>query len=217
MRREIYGIIKPVVDTVLAVLLLLLFSPVLVLAAIMVKLDGTGGRVLVDEPRRVGKDGISFRMLKFRTMIPDAHEKLMKDPEYEQLRKTLIKKGKIKINEDPRITAAGRILRKWDIDELPQLWNVLTGMMSVVGPRPYLESEIKRYVRNNSAHRGQFDRILSIRPGMTGLWQVSGRNDVCFTERVRMDCEYAEKVSFTRDIYILARTPYVVLFRKGAW
>lgn len=217
MRSMVYAIVKRGGDVVLAVLLLLVFSPILILAAIMVKTDGTGGRVLVDEPKRVGMDGFSFRMLKFRTMIPDAHKKLMKDPEYKELRNKLAKKGKIRTKEDPRVTPVGRILRKWDIDELPQLWNVVTGKMSLVGPRPYLDSEIKNYVRNSSLHGKQFDLILSVRPGITGFWQVSGRNDVCFSRRVRMDCEYAENISFICDLKILARTPSVVLFRKGAW
>jgi exopolysaccharide production protein ExoY len=217
MRGSLYEGVKRVGDVVTAVLLISLFSPVLVLAAIAVKLDGTGGRVLVDEPRRVGKDGDPFRMLKFRTMVPGAHEKLMKSPKYRNLRKKLADTGKLKIDEDPRITSVGKILRKWDIDELPQLWNVLTGKMSIIGPRPYLASEIESYVRNDKAHTIRFDRILSIRPGITGLWQVSGRNEVKFTGRVRMDKEYVETMSLIGDLKILVRTPYVVLFRVGAW
>jgi lipopolysaccharide/colanic/teichoic acid biosynthesis glycosyltransferase len=217
MKGRGYEVVKRACDVVMALLLIITLSPVLVLAAIAVKIDGTGGRVLVDEPRRVGKDGILFRMLKFRTMVPGAHEQLMKSPEYRELRKKLADTGKLKIEEDPRITSAGRLLRKWDIDELPQLWNVITGKMSLVGPRPYLGTEIENYVRNNRTHKKEFEKILSVRPGVTGLWQVSGRNEVKFAERVRMDSDYVATMSLAGDLKILLRTPYAVLFRVGAW
>jgi len=148
-------------------------------------------------------------MYKFRTMSKDAHENIRNDASLKSVyEKQKQNGGKLRVDEDPRITGVGKILRKWDLDELPQLFNVLRGEMSMVGPRPYFKEELERY---------DVDPIFSVRPGVTGLWQVSGRNDLPFERRIKIDIKYANEVSFWTDLKVMLKTPYVVLFRIGAW
>jgi undecaprenyl-phosphate galactose phosphotransferase len=157
-------------------------------------------------------------MYKFRTMIPDAHREILENPEYTNLKKRWEGNGnKLKIDEDIRITPVGRILRKTDLDELPQLINVLIGQMSIVGPRPMYKDELERHLKSNPKDKKYLKDIFSVKPGITGLWQVSGRNEIPFNKRLKMDAEYAKKQSFLLDIKILLKTPYVVLTRKGAY
>ncbi|MGH9168133.1 MAG: sugar transferase, partial [Acidimicrobiia bacterium] len=154
---------------------------------------------------RVGKDGLSFTLLKFRTMVPEAesHRRHLSD---------LNEAGHhfFKIRHDPRVTSVGRVLRKWSIDESPQLWNVLRGDMSLVGPRPPLPEEVKKY-------EPWHWRRLRVRPGISGIWQVSGRSHVPFDEAVRMDLFYIENWSLGFDLYLLGRTVLAVLGRDGAY
>ena len=158
---------------------------------------------------RIGKEGREFKVIKFRTMVENADGVLVKcleeNPE-------LLAEWNLnhKLKDDPRITRVGKILRKLSIDELPQLWNVIKGEMSLVGPRPIVAAEIERYA----------DRIKyynQVPPGITGLWQVSGRNDVNYEQRVRLDEYYVRNRSIWLNIYILIRTASVVLRRQGAY
>ncbi|WP_233574254.1 sugar transferase [Amycolatopsis panacis] len=196
-------LVKEVVDRLGAALLLLLFSPLLLMIAIAVKL-GDGGPVLYRQCR-VGKDGASFTMLKFRTMVPNAH----------LIRKTMDGDNEgagplFKMKRDPRVTRVGGLLRRYSLDELPQLANVVSGRMSLVGPRPPLPEETARYAPH-------VRRRLLVKPGLTGLWQVSGRSDLTWAESVRLDLRYVEDWSLALDVAILWKTVRAVLAGQGAY
>lgn len=197
------AVAKRAFDLTFAVALSLLSLPVIVVAALAIKLSD-GGPVLFAH-RRVGKDGRVFRLYKFRTMVPDAEER-RSDLDH------LNEAGQhfFKIRHDPRVTSVGRFLRKWSIDEIPQFWNVIRGDMSMVGPRPPMPNEVARY---EPWHR----RRLRIKPGITGVWQVSGRSEVPFDEAVRLDLFYIENWSLGYDLFLLAKTVIAVLGRSGAY
>lgn len=199
--------IKRAMDLVLSTLALILLSPLFLLIAIAIKLDDPKGPVFFKQ-WRIGKNGKKFRILKFRTMFKDAEERLLellkKDP---KLREEFEKYKKLK--NDPRITRIGKILRKYSLDELPQLINVLLGQMSLVGPRPLIEYEMKSV-------REPYE-LLKISPGLTGYWQISGRSDVDFETRIRMELFYVRNWSIWLDIYILIETIPAVLKTKGAY
>ncbi|WP_253258645.1 sugar transferase [Pseudonocardia sp. N23] len=195
-------LIKHLVDRVGALLLIVLTLPVLVAAAIAVKLDG--GPVLFRQ-QRVGRHGREFAMLKFRSMVVDAESRLT------ELTDTHDGAGLLfKLREDPRVTRAGRVLRRYSVDELPQLFNVLAGRMSLVGPRPPLPSEVARYERDAA-------RKLLVKPGLTGLWQVSGRSDLSWEESVRLDLRYVENWNLALDALILWKTLGAVTKGAGAY
>ena len=154
---------------------------------------------------RVGRDGQPFRVWKFRSMVTNAEQmlaQLQEDQGYDG--------GLFKMENDPRVTAPGRWLRRFSLDELPQLWNVLKGDMSLVGPRPPLAHEVAQY--DDDMHRR-----LRVRPGMTGLWQVSGRSDLSWSEAIRLDLYYVDNWSMLQDLTILARTFGAVLRPRGAY
>jgi lipopolysaccharide/colanic/teichoic acid biosynthesis glycosyltransferase len=197
---------KRAMDIVLTSVGLLLILPLLFLIAILIKFDSKGG--VFFRQRRLGQDGVRFGALKFRTMFLDADRRLAEilrdDPErraeYEAFHK---------LTNDPRVTRVGRFLRKYSLDELPQLWNVLVGEMSLVGPRPYLEAEIPDMNQKEAI-------ILRVKPGITGIWQVTWRNESTFEQRVQLDVEYVRNWSPWFDIYVLARTVPVVLGGTGS-
>ncbi len=191
--------------------LILLFSPIIIgvccLLALLVRLDSAGP--IFYTQNRIGHGRKPFQAWKFRTMVPDADAVLTKYLEtHPELKEEWLRDQKLR--NDPRITRTGRFLRKTSLDELPQLWNVLRGEMSLVGPRPIVEAEIERY----GANFALYTRVL---PGLTGLWQVSGRNDTTYPERVALDSYYVRNWSVWLDLYILARTVWVVLAGKGAY
>jgi exopolysaccharide biosynthesis polyprenyl glycosylphosphotransferase len=198
------SVLKQVMDFVGALLLLILFSPAMILAALTIKMVSPGP--ILFRQQRSGLNGRPFVLYKFRTMVTNA----------EQLKHELAAMNEMsgpvfKLSNDPRITAVGRILRKFSIDEFPQLLNVLRGEMSLVGPRPLPVDEVKRF--NDLAHR----RRLSVKPGLTCLWQISGRNNVKdFKDWVRLDLEYIDNWSLWLDCKILCRTVPVVLVGTGA-
>ncbi|MFZ0492722.1 MAG: sugar transferase [Acidimicrobiia bacterium] len=195
--------IKRTVDIVTSVFFLLLFSPVLLIAAIAVKLTSPGPLFYVQE--RVGKGGQIFRFAKFRSMRNGAHTEL------DDLRHLNEVDGPVfKIKDDPRITAVGRFMRKYSIDELPQLVHVLTGQMSLVGPRPPLPTEVATY---DEWHR---QRLL-VKPGITCIWQVSGRSDLDFETWVALDIEYIRTWGPWLDFLILLKTLPAVISGKGAY
>ena len=198
------GIIKQVIDWTGALLLLIALSPVLLLTAIMVKRTSPGPIWFRQE--RAGLNGRPFTMLKFRSMVSNAEQRKV---ELEALNEM---SGPVfKVTNDPRITPIGVFLRKWSIDELPQLFNVLRGEMSLVGPRPLPVDEVRRF--DDHSHR----RRLSVKPGLTCLWQISGRNNVKdFKDWVRLDLEYIDNWSLWLDLKILARTIPAVLVGTGA-
>jgi lipopolysaccharide/colanic/teichoic acid biosynthesis glycosyltransferase len=184
--------------------------------AIAIKVNSRGP-VIADIPKRVGKNGRLFRMYKFRSMVVGAHDLLHKDPRYKDL---LIKYNqnsyKLSIDEDPRITWVGRIIRKTSIDELPQLFNIFNGEMSLVGPRAYYPFELEEQQKKYPGSQQYVRVILSSKPGLTGLWQISGRNEINFDKRVKMDASYIERQSIFFDLSILLRTIPAVILGKGA-
>ncbi|RDH98583.1 Undecaprenyl-phosphate galactose phosphotransferase WbaP/exopolysaccharide biosynthesis polyprenyl glycosylphosphotransferase [Curtobacterium sp. AG1037] len=194
---------KRVLDVVAATLGLVLLAPVFAVVAAAIRLDD-GGPVLFRQAR-VGRGGQEFPILKFRTMCVDAESRVADLAQYNQGAGPLFK-----MQADPRVTRVGAFLRRTSLDELPQLWNVLTGTMSLVGPRPALPREVAVY-------RDFADRRLLVTPGITGLWQVSGRSDLDWAEGVRLDLHYVENWSFLHDVVILARTIPSVLRSRGAY
>jgi exopolysaccharide biosynthesis polyprenyl glycosylphosphotransferase len=196
-------VLKALLDYVLAGLALVLLSPVFAAIALWVKLDSPGP--VIYRRRVVGAGGKLFDAFKFRTMATNGQEILRQHPEMvEELREI----GKLK--NDPRITRAGRFLRRTSIDELPQLLNVLRGEMSLVGPRMITAEEIGHYGR-------RYLSLLAVKPGITGLWQVSGRSDVTYGERVKLDLHYIRNYSIWLDLWLLYQTVPAVLKGKGAY
>jgi Undecaprenyl-phosphate galactose phosphotransferase WbaP len=200
------NVVKRTIDIVGSSSLLIAMSPILLIMGAIVMSDG-GGPVFGHV--RIGRNGRKFRCLKFRSMVTGADvvlkQLLATDPkareEWER---------DFKLKNDIRITPIGRLLRRTSLDELPQLWNVLRGEMSLVGPRPIVDEELKRY-------GADVHYYLATKPGMTGLWQVSGRNDVDYATRVSLDVSYAKDCSLALDILILLKTFKVIFKREGAY
>jgi len=197
------GWLKSAWERVAALGLVLLLAPLLLAVAVLVRMDSTGPSLY--RQTRVGRDGQPFTMVKFRTMHADADARL------EQLRDLDEADGLLfKMHTDPRVTRVGRVLRRYSLDELPQLFNVIRGQMALVGPRPALPAEVAAY-DDDPRHR------LVVKPGITGLWQVSGRSDLSWAESVRLDLDYVDNWSIRRDLLILARTVGAVLSHRGAY
>jgi exopolysaccharide biosynthesis polyprenyl glycosylphosphotransferase len=196
-------ILKTVVDKLGAVLGILAIAPLLLLIAVLVKLDG--GPVLFRQTR-VGRHGREFGMLKFRSMVVDAEQRLAEL----KLKNNVTGGTLFKMRDDPRVTRLGSVLRRYSLDELPQLFNVLAGSMSLVGPRPPLPTEVATYGRDAR-------RRLMVRPGLTGLWQVSGRSDLSWEQAVRLDLRYVENWSLALDAVILWKTVGAVVRSRGAY
>jgi Undecaprenyl-phosphate galactose phosphotransferase WbaP len=205
-RKSLFPIAKRALDVIGAGLGLVLLAPFFLVVALLVRADG-GPAFFAHQ--RVGRGGKLFGCLKFRSMVIDSQARLeallASDPaaraEWEATRK---------LKNDPRITRIGRFLRSTSLDELPQLINVLRGDMSLVGPRPVQEAEIDRYYGASAAH------YMAVRPGITGLWQVSGRSETSYESRVALDVSYVSRPSMLADLSILLRTPVAVLSRRGA-
>ena len=195
---------KRVLDMILGALAIIFTSPILLIAAVAIKCDEPHEPVIYKQVR-IGLNGRRFLVFKLRTMVPGA----------EQLRETVVHLNEMvggpvfKVRNDPRVTRPGRWIRRLSIDELPQLWNVLRGEMSLVGPRPPLPHEVEQYP-------DQFHRRLSVRPGITGAWQVAGRNEIQFDEWMRLDLDYIDNWSLGRDLRIIAQTIPSVLTGRGA-
>ncbi|THF47184.1 sugar transferase [Allorhizobium terrae] len=205
--QPIGGAAKRSLDIFIACIALVVFSPLFLMIAAMVKFTD-GGSVFYGH-RRIGHNGQEFRCMKFRTMVQNG-EKVLQDylrnnPEaYEEWRTTR------KLQNDPRVTAVGSVLRKLSLDELPQLLNIIKGEMSIVGPRPVVEDELEMYEASAFYY-------LQTRPGLTGLWQVSGRNDVSYETRVAMDTMYVKNWSITKDLLIIMRTVPAVCMSRGSY
>ncbi|HEY8104865.1 MAG TPA: sugar transferase [Gemmatimonadales bacterium] len=193
---------KRAMDILGAGLLLVVFAPAIAVASVAVALTSPGP--LLHRRRVVGLGGTEFDALKLRTMVADADRILAENP---QLRAAF--EVNFKLERDPRVTPVGRFLRKWSIDELPQLWNVLRGEMSLVGPRMITRAELGKY-------GPQAARLTAVRPGLSGLWQVSGRQEIDYTDRVRLDLDYIDHWSLGRDLAIALRTPAAVVRGRGA-
>lgn len=209
-----YEAAKRVIDILVAIISLVMFSPIIVFTAIAIKLD-TRGPIFADIPPRVGKDGKLFCMYKFRSMIKNAHEMLAHDESFKKLYLEY-KKGSYKLKDDPRITKVGRFIRKYSIDEVPQFINVLKGDMSIVGPRAYYADELKEQQKQYPHTRDAVKEMLSVKPGITGVWQVSGRSEINFDKRIQLDAKYAARKSIFFDLIIILRTPFAIISGKGA-
>ena len=210
----LYKIAKRTIDVVGAIVLLIIFSPIILITAIAIKLTSEGP-VFADTPKRVGKEGKLFYPYKFRSMIENAHELLKTDPRFKKLYEEY-KKSSYKLHEDPRVTDIGKFIRKHSIDEIPQLINVLRGDMSIVGPRPYYPDELKNQQKRYPHTKKLVKEVLSVRPGITGYWQVTGRSEVNFDKRIEMDAYYARKKSIWIDILIILKTPWAMISGQGA-
>ena len=209
-----YNFAKRVFDIVLSIVLLIIFSPVIIFTAIAIKLDSPGP-VLADTPARVGRYGHLFRMYKFRSMVRNAHEILVNDPEFKKLYEEY-KKGGYKLQGDPRITPVGRFIRKYSIDEVPQFLNSLRGDMSIVGPRAYYPDELRDQQKEYPHTKDAVKVVLSVKPGITGVWQVTGRSGINFDKRIHLDAQYAARRSILYDLWIIIKTPLAMLSGKGA-
>ena len=200
-----YKIIKRFLDFIFAFLLIILFIPLFLIIGILIKISSKGSIIYIQ--KRIGKNNTSFSCYKFRTMHPQSKY---------LLKKILVKNKDFKnqfsetrkIVNDPRITRFGKFLRFSSLDELPQIFNVLIGDMSFIGPRPIVKSEVKKYGKN-------FEQAFSVKPGISGLWQVSGRNNLSYDKRVELDINYSENINFLLDIKIFIRTIVVILFPFG--
>jgi lipopolysaccharide/colanic/teichoic acid biosynthesis glycosyltransferase len=197
--------LKRSLDLVGTIALAVLFAPLVIVASLVLARTGS----VIYRHKRIGTDGQVFECLKFRTMIPDAdrvlHDLLAAD---DRLMAEWLDGHKLR--NDPRVTPIGRFLRRTSLDELPQLWNVFRGEMSLVGPRPITREELLRYGRSSAAY-------LSAKPGITGLWQTTGRNDIDYRRRVALDVYYVRNQNVFLDLYILAKTVRVVLSGDGAY
>ncbi len=199
------GFSKRLFDILFSLSVLILLAPVYLVIALLIVFSSPGSVFYVQE--RVGKNRKLFRCLKFRTMVENADEILGEIMEtYPHLRQEFQESFKLK--HDPRITWIGRFLRVTSLDEFPQFWNVLKGDMSVVGPRPLVVEELPKYGHH-------MDKILTIKPGITGLWQVSGRNDIPYPKRVQIDLYYVNFRNFWIDIWIMFKTIGIVIFPKN--
>jgi len=201
-------------DIVSSIFLLVLFSPVIIIIAIAIKLD-SNGPILADTPKRVGKDGKLFKMYKFRSMVENAHQILRGNPKYAKLY-NVYKKGSYKLKDDPRITGVGHFIRKHSLDEIPQALNIFRGEMSLVGPRAYYPDELRDQQKKYPYTIDSVKIVLSVKPGVTGFWQVSGRSEINFDKRIEMDATYVKKRSLLYDLWIIAKTPSAMITGRGA-
>ncbi|MEJ2347632.1 MAG: sugar transferase [Patescibacteria group bacterium] len=210
----LYGVSKRILDLVGATLLLIIFSPIILVTAILIRLTSSGP-IFADTPKRVGQYGKLFYPYKFRSMILNAHQLLRTDKRFKKLYQQY-KKSSYKLHEDPRVTKVGKFIRKHSIDEVPQLLNVVKGEMSIVGPRPYYPDELDEQQKKYPQTQKLVKEMLTVRPGITGYWQVTGRSEINFDKRIEMDAYYARKKSMWLDILILLKTPWAMISGKGA-
>ena len=200
-----YQQIKRIIDIFLAICLIVLFFPIWFIVPLIILTES--GWPIFYRHKRMGRGGGEFWLYKFRTMVVDAdkilfsNKKLLAD----------FKNGDWKLKNDPRITKLGKLLRNLTIDEFPQLVNVLRGEMSIVGPRAYLKKEIKEQTKKYPSTKKLVKSILSVKPGVTGVWQTSGRNIIPFAKRAKMDYDYAKSLSLWRDLKIILRTPEAMI------
>ena len=214
----LYDLAKRVIDIIGSLAALIIFSPLMVIFAILVKITSKGP--VFYTPQRAGKNGKLFKMLKFRSMyMYKINGKAVHAQEYLETNLKLKKeyqKNSYKLKNDPRITPIGKILRRFSVDEIPQLLNVLTGDMSLVGPRAYQYDELVHQQKVYPKTAKFVKIILKTRPGVSGPWQVSGRSFINFDKRVEMDAAYVKRRSIIYDFWIIAKTPFAMITGTGA-
>ncbi len=211
----IYEIVTRIMDIIVSIFAIIIFSPIMLITAILIMVDSKGP-ILADVPERVGRNYQPFKFYKFRSMVVSAHTMLKEDPRYSKLYKEY-KRNSYKLKNDPRVTKIGKFIRKYSIDEFPQFFNILKGDMSLVGPRAYYFDELEYYISQNPEVEEDIAIITSIKPGLTGVWQISGRSEISFDKRIKIDLEYAKMRSIKRNIIILFQTPFAVFSKRGAY
>lgn len=195
---------KRLLDIIVASCLLVIFTPFWIAVPILIYLES--GNPIIFKHKRVGKGGKEFMLLKFRSMVPNAQQVLAK--KYPHLLKKFKEcDWKIEAKDDPRITKLGRIMRAFTIDEFPQIFNVLKGEMSMVGPRAYVKQELDEQMARFPQTKKYRKQIMAVKPGITGIWQTNGRNDIPFTQRAKIDAGYAANQSIWNEVLILLKTP----------
>lgn len=214
----LYDIVKRIIDIVASVVLIIVFSPIMLVTSIIIKLTSKGP-VLVEPTnahmRRIGKNGKIFRLFKFRSMPVNADSLLTNDPRFKKLYNEY-KRSSFKLHDDPRVNKFGKFIRKYSIDETPQFFNVLKGDMSLVGPRPYHADELTEQQKIYSGTEEFVKETQTVKPGITGYWQVSGRSSVNFDKRIEMDAHYARRKSLLMDIIIILKTPFAMISGRNA-
>ena len=203
VKRTPYRIVKRIIDVILSTIGLIVLLPVFAIIALMIKLESKGP--VFFKHTRIGKNGKIIKMYKFRSMVENAEE-LIKNFTPEQMKEY---KEYYKLSNDPRITKVGKVLRKASLDELPQLINIIKGDLSIIGPRPVIEEELKKY-RDNS------EKFLSVTPGLTGNWAANGRSCTSYEHRMEMELFYVDNVSLKLDLKIFFKTIEAVISRRGA-
>lgn len=198
--RFVSRLVKRIIDIIGSIIGLIVFAPVILFVVVQIKMEDGGS--IIYKQTRVGKNGKTFMMLKFRSMVENAHE----------MKNTLLNQNEatgpmFKMKDDPRVTNIGKLMRTHSFDEIPQFINVLRGEMTLVGPRPALPEEVRAYSVSDS-------KRLNVTPGLTGLWQVSGRSDLSYSQMINLDLEYVEKQSIVFDLKILFKT-FIQMFTPG--
>ena len=209
MKTGSYDTLKRNIDIFFSLLILLLLSPIFLIISLLIKIDD-GGKVFYFH-YRLGKNRKQFRLFKFRSMVENADELLFSDPSFLQK----LREGTHKLPDDPRITRIGKFLRKFSLDELPQFVNVLKGEMSIVGPRAYRPDELQKFEEESPQSISDISYILSVKPGITGLWQVSGRSRLSFDQRIKLETQYVRNRSLVFDTMIMLKTPFVIIKGEG--
>ena len=211
MKKILFAIFKRTIDFFGSLFLLILFSLIMLITMVLIKISSPGP--IFFRQKRVGKDSHQFWMYKFRSMYTGDNDKRLRE-NYPELWKKYKESGwKLEMSQDPRITPIGKKIRSLTIDEFPQLINVLKGDMSLVGPRAYREEELQEQEKKYPKTKKYIDIIRSAKPGITGVWQTSGRNDISFEQRAKMDAAYIKKQSFVDEILIILKTPMSMLSR----
>jgi len=208
VKLMLYDTVKRGIDILAAITLGILLFPVWIIIPILQKIESKGPVFFLQE--RLGKSGKIFNLIKFRSMMVGADDFWTTESD---LREKARKSGwKLSLKEDPRITKLGKILRQTSVDELPQLFNILIGEMSLVGPRPIRDIEVNDAIKRYGSKIKKLINIsLSVKPGLTGPWQVSGRNDIPWSQRIAIDADYAKRKSIFYDIYIILKTPFAMI------
>ena len=209
--KPVFNFIKRLVDIFSSIFLLVLFSPLILITIIFIKVTSPGP--VLFKQKRVTKNNQEFLMYKFRSMYTGDNDKRLRE-NYPELWKKYKDAGwKLPMSEDPRITPVGKIIRASSIDEFPQLFNVLIGQMSLVGPRAYREEELQEYEKKYPHTKKYIQDIRSVKPGITGLWQTSGRNELNFEQRAKLDSHYIRNQSLVQEILIILKTPMSMISR----
>lgn len=203
IRKKIYKVVKRITDIIGGIIGLILLSPVFLILAICIKIDSKGPVIFAH--KRIGKNGKEFNMYKFRSMYKNAEEMIENFNEEQKIEW----QENFKLENDPRITKVGKFLRKTSLDELPQILNIIKGDLSIIGPRPIVDEELKKYGDNK-------EKFLSITPGLTGYWQANGRSNTTYEERMQMELYYIDNQSLLLDIKIFFKTIVSVIKKEGA-